>query len=104
MKKMNKSLREYQLLFVIFKEGDKYIAECPILDIATSGKSANLAKKRFGEMVELFFDELEEMGTLEEVLLEMGWTKVESRQVPAPYWKPPKVNFQNFKVKLPCFA
>ena len=33
------------------------------------------AKKNFTEAVELFFDEIVAMGTLEDVLLDLGWKK-----------------------------
>jgi predicted RNase H-like HicB family nuclease len=46
------------------KEGNKFVAYTPVLDISTSGKTFKEAQKRFSELVEIFFEELIEMGTL----------------------------------------
>ena len=66
-----------------FKEGDAYIAYCPILDLSTSASTFEKVKERFSEVIEVFFEELVDMGTLDEVLANLGWTKVRQR------WTPP---------------
>lgn len=65
-----------------FKESDAYIAYCPVLDLSTSADTFEKVKKRFNEIVEIFFEELVEMGTLNEVLAGLGWTKVQSKWMP----------------------
>ena len=67
----------------IFKEGKTYIAYSPVLDLSTSGRTVVLVEKRFAEAVKLFFEELVEMGTLDDVLSSLGWEKVRSK------WSPP---------------
>ncbi len=59
-----------------FKEGDAYIAYCPILDLSTSASTFEKVKGRFSEAVEIFFEELVDMGTLDDVLANLGWTKI----------------------------
>ena len=66
-----------------FKESDAYIAYCPILDLSTSASTFKKVKERFSEAVEVFFEELVDMGTLDEVLANLGWTKVQR------HWTPP---------------
>lgn len=66
-----------------FKEGDTYIAHCPLLDLSTSAATFHKVQERFSEVVEIFFEELMEMGTLDEVLANLGWTKVQHQ------WTPP---------------
>ena len=50
------------------KEGSSYVAYTPALDLSSCGKTLKEAKKMFAESVQLFFEELEKMGTTEEVL------------------------------------
>lgn len=64
-----------KLPLTIFKEGDLYVADCPVLEIATAGKTVDEAKIRFNELVQIFFEELIDMGTLDQVLLSCGWQK-----------------------------
>ncbi|MCK9577966.1 type II toxin-antitoxin system HicB family antitoxin [bacterium] len=59
----------------VLKEGDKYIAYSPALDISTCGKNIKEAKKRFSELVEIFFEETEKNGTTMEVLEGLGWKR-----------------------------
>lgn len=80
-----------------FKEGNAYIAYCPVLDLSTSASTFEKVKKRFSEAVEIFFEELVDMGTLDEVLANFGWTKVQRQ------WNPPFVvghDLQNVTIPL----
>lgn len=69
----------------ILKEGKRFIAYSPALDLSTSGKTYSEAKRRFAEIVDIFFEEISKKGNLETVLKELGWRKVQSR------WQPPIV-------------
>lgn len=57
------------------KEGNDFIAYTPVLDLSTVGKNFEEAQKRFMEVVQVFLEELAEKGTLDEVLIELGWQK-----------------------------
>lgn len=59
---------EVSLPVSILREGKYFIAYTPVLDLSTSGKTFEEAKQRFGEVVQIFFEELLEKGTLDEVL------------------------------------
>ena len=76
---------EFNLPVSILKEGDTFIAFTPALDLSTCGDTFEEAKKRFSEIVNIFFEELVKKGTLEDVLLDLGWKKFQSR------WNPPVV-------------
>lgn len=67
------------------REGDKFIACSPALDISTCGSSFEQAKERFEELVDIFFEELVRKGTLEDVLLDCGWRKIKKGWVPPTY-------------------
>jgi len=53
---------------VYFEEDNKVIAYSPALDLSTFGISEEQARKRFAEAAAIFFDEIEQMGTLNDVL------------------------------------
>lgn len=90
------------LTVVFYREGNKFIAYSPALDLSTCGDTQEQAKKRFEELERLFFEEIDKMGTLEDVLLECGWKKI-SR--PQKCWQPPVfVGQTQEEVRLPCPA
>lgn len=80
------------------REGKYFIAYTPVLDLSTSGKSFPEAKKRFEEVVGIFFEELMEKGTLDKVLGELGWQKVQRQ------WSPPVLISQEFtRFSIPAY-
>lgn len=68
---MNISLR-----VEIFKEGDSYVALSPELNVSSFGETIEDAKRSAREALEAFLEECESMGTLEDVLEEAGFSKV----------------------------
>jgi len=82
---MKKAKFEISLPITIFKEGKSFVAYSPALNLSTSAQTYEKAQSRFAEAVEIFFDELARMGTMDKVLAEMGWQKVKSN------WRPPVV-------------
>ncbi|KKT93775.1 MAG: hypothetical protein UW94_C0004G0060 [Parcubacteria group bacterium GW2011_GWA2_45_14] len=62
----------------IFKEDKVFVAYTPALDVSTCADTLAEVKKRFAELVGIFFEELERKGTINEVLESMGWKKVKS--------------------------
>ncbi len=79
---MNKVNFQFALPVSIIKEGNSFIAFSPALDLSTVGDTFEEAQKRFEEAVELFFEEITEKGTVEEVLTELGWQKNKQQLVP----------------------
>ncbi len=74
-----------------------FVVESPVLDIATQGKDLEEAKSRFVELVWIFFEEITEMGTIDEVLTSLGWSKVKNK------WQPPVVVESSFQeVNVPA--
>ena len=74
---------------VIFKEDNAFIAYTPALDLSTAGETFEIAKKRFNEAVKIFFNEVIGKGTLDEVLADNGWTKINKN------WQAPATVFHN---------
>lgn len=80
------------------KEGNSFVAYTPVLDLSTSADTYEKAQKRFSEVVQIFFEELVEMGTLDEVLSSLGWEKMDN------HWNPPlpiSHQVENISIPLP---
>lgn len=73
---------EYNIPVSFFKEGESFIAFSPVLDLSTCGKTFEQAKKRFEEASEIFFEELKKKGTLQDVLMGLGWQKNQQYLMP----------------------
>jgi len=74
---------------IITQEDDCYLAYCPALELSSYGDSLTDAKKAFGEALAIFIGETERKGTLEKVLLGLGWTL---QQKPSYKYQPPEKN------------
>ncbi len=66
------------ILVNTFKEGDTYIAYSPMLDLSTYAGTFEKVQKRFGEAVQIFFEELDKNGTTDEVLTGLGWENIKN--------------------------
>ena len=89
----------YNLVVLVTKQGPRYVAYSPALDISTSGTTEKKARERFGELAEVFFEELIESGSMADVLSELGWRR-KDRQ-----WQPPQeVSRKALAVRIPVLA
>jgi predicted RNase H-like HicB family nuclease len=89
---------QMELPVIIIREAEQFVAYSPVLELCTSGDSIESAKKNFEEMVDIFFDEIIEAGTLAEVLSDLGWEKENHN------WMPPEIiaqPTQSIRLKLP---
>ena len=69
----------------IWKEGDQYVAHAMPLDVMSSGRTPEEARKALHEAVHLFLTTASDMGTLEEVLEEAGYEFRQGEWI-APLW------------------
>lgn len=89
----------FNLPVVITKQNKRFVAYTPALDISTSGKSQKEVKKRFAELAALFLEEIIEAKTLDAVLSELGWKKVQKK------WNPPKIiSSHSIGLNIPVFT
>lgn len=96
---MKKGDFQTSLPVTFLREGDQFVAYTPALDLSTSGDTFEQAQKRFNEIVQIFFEECFSMGTLNDVLADLGWKKGNSQ------WSPPTVVAQDTqKVNVPLSA
>jgi predicted RNase H-like HicB family nuclease len=69
---------------MVFKEGDSYVAYTPQLDLSSCGDTPTKARRMLGEAVDLFLEEVENMGTLEDILQESGFGREKDMWVSPP--------------------
>jgi predicted RNase H-like HicB family nuclease len=69
----------------IWQEGPQYIAHAMPLDIMSSGKTPEEARKALDEAVHLFLVTAADIGTLEEILQEAGYELKEGSWM-SPSW------------------
>ncbi len=82
---------QFKVPVSVIKEGKNFVAYSPVLDLSTSANTFEKARERFAEIVCVFFEELIRKGTLGEVLLDLGWQKIQKK------WNPPVVVAQDFQ-------
>lgn len=80
----------------ILREGDKFIAYTPALELSTEGDTFEEVKKNFEEAVSIFFEEIMQEGKTEDALSSLGWMQVKSKFVP-----PTMVSTQNETFSIP---
>jgi hypothetical protein len=89
----------FNLPVVITKQNKRFVAYTPALDISTSGKSEKAVKARFVELANIFLEEIVEKNTIDDVLSELGWKKVQKR------WTPPEIiSSQSVGLTIPVAA
>lgn len=72
-------------IIITREDNGLFVASSPVLDLVTQGRNLEEAKTRFSELVLIFFEEIVEMGTTDEVLTSLGWSQVKQN------WQPPVV-------------
>lgn len=77
---------EVSLDVLLIKEGDYIVSYCPELELSSFGSTENEAKIAFESALKIFLDEVHKRGTLDKVLLDLGWTL---RKVPTASFQPP---------------
>lgn len=68
-------------------DGNYITAYCPALEFSSFGKTIKEARAAIEEALDILIEELDARGTLEQDLLEHGWTL---QQKPVFNYKPPK--------------
>lgn len=59
----------------IWKEGSAFVAWCPELDVSSVGDDMGEARNNLREAVELFLEEADKKGTLNDILEEAGYRR-----------------------------
>lgn len=81
------------------RDGELFIASCPLFDIVSQGDSEENAKKNLKEAIGLFFTTCIEMGTFSEVLKQCGFQPLNMENGPQS-----PDNQEHIDVPLPFIA
>jgi predicted RNase H-like HicB family nuclease len=73
---------QLNLTIELWKKGRWYVARSPELDFVSQGKTGEEARRNLEEVIRIQFDEMTEMGTLEEYLKECGFEIKNAFNVP----------------------
>ena len=87
---MEKIEFEVKVPITVFKDGDCFVADSPLLDLSSYGDTFEEAKKNFAEAAEILLEELADAGTLNQYLFDLGWKKSKRG------WSPPVVVAHEF--------
>ena len=85
-----------QLTTRIFKERRTFVAHALELDVSSCGGTKEKALKNLKEAVRLFLEEAENMGTLEQILEEAGYSKTREKMA-----GPKFISVQRLTLPLP---
>lgn len=66
----------------IWHKGEWYVASCPELDFVSQGPSREEARRNLLETIDIQFEEMRALGTLEDYLSECGYIKQDDTFIP----------------------
>lgn len=66
----------------IWDKGPWYVARCPELDFVSQGSSPEEARRNLLEVIQIQFEEMSHLGTLDDYLSECGYTRVNGTLTP----------------------
>lgn len=78
---------------LLIKEGDYIVSYCPALNLSSFGDSEQDAKEAFDEALTIFLHDVDKKGTLEKVLLNLGWSL---RKFPNVSFLPPDSDYNSY--------
>lgn len=90
-----------QLPIEVIKEGNSYIGYIHALDVASQGDTPEEAAKNTAEAADIFIEECSKRGTLDQVLLSLGWVKRTTHRK-ASFNPPIVVANINHEVQIPA--
>ncbi|MFH1933990.1 MAG: hypothetical protein ABIN18_20765 [Pseudomonadota bacterium] len=88
---------ELNFTIQVWQKGNLFVAKCPELDFISQGKTSDEAKKNLFEVIQIQFEEMDELGTLEEYLAECGFEKRNDSFVPVSEM----IGFERLCISLP---
>ncbi len=77
---------------LLFEEHETFVAYCPALELSSYGVDQKDAKKAFEGALDIFVKETTKRGTLEKLLLKLGWSL---EQKPKLNYRPPVFNLKD---------
>jgi predicted RNase H-like HicB family nuclease len=80
----------------VWQKGKWFIAKCPELDFISQGKTREEAKNNLLEVIQIQFEEMSQIGTLDEYLIECGYEKQNNKIIP----KTEMIGFEKYSLRV----
>ena len=80
----------------VWRKGKWYIAKCPELDFISQGKTREEAKNNLLEVIQIQFEEMSQIGVLDEYLTECGYERQNNKIIP----KTEMIGFEKYSLRM----
>ena len=80
----------------VWQKGKWFIAKCPELDFISQGKTREEAKNNLLEVIQIQFEEMSQIGALDEYLTECGYEKQKNKIIP----KIEMIGFEKYSLRV----
>jgi len=80
----------------VWQKGEWFVAKCPELDFISQGKTREEAKNNLLEVIQIQFEEMSQIGTLNEYLTECGYEKQNNKIIP----KTEMIGFEKYSLRV----
>jgi predicted RNase H-like HicB family nuclease len=80
----------------VWQKGKWFIAKCPELDFISQGKTREEAKNNLLEVIQIQFEEMSQIGALDEYLTECGYEKQHNKIIP----KTEMIGFEKYSLRV----
>jgi len=80
----------------VWQKGKWFIAKCPELDFISQGKTREEAKNNLLEVIQIQFEEMSQIGALDEYLTECGYEKQKNKIIP----KTEMIGFEKYSLRV----
>jgi len=87
---------ELNITIEVWQKKSWFVAKCPELDFISQGKTRDEAKKNLLEVIQIQFEEMAEMDTLDDYLAECGYERENETFIP----KNEMVGFEKHSVQI----
>jgi len=87
---------ELNITIEVWQKKSWFVAKCPELDFISQGKTRDEAKKNLLEVIQIQFEEMTEMGTLDDYLAECGYERENEIFIP----KTEMVGLEKYSVQV----
>ncbi|MDJ0366773.1 hypothetical protein QMK33_16585 [Hymenobacter sp. H14-R3] len=79
---------QVEVVLVLDEDSGQYVAYCPALEVSSYGDTEEEAQAAFEDALAIFIKDTTERGTLDQLLLALGWRLLKQ---PEPLYEPPRL-------------
>lgn len=79
---------QIEVILVLDEDSEQYVAYCPALEVSSYGDTEDEARRAFDDALAIFINDTTERGTLDQLLLALGWRLLKQ---PQPVYEPPRL-------------